>query len=92
MTHAPSKPFPMNTNITPIVVAAREALTAKHRASVDAAKGMSVELVNAVRYFNIQRGVVYFAGHIEFVDTPGIQGEKITLAHRMPDEYQPSEY
>lgn len=56
------------------------------------ASGLSPEAVSVLHWFNIQRDVVYFAGHVEFVDAPGIQGEKITLAHRMPDEYPADSY
>jgi hypothetical protein len=54
--------------------------------------GLSVELANVLQRFTVQRGVVWFAGAVEFEDRPGIRGERITPAHRMPDEYPPSEY
>lgn len=56
------------------------------------APGLSVELANVLQRFTVQRGVVWFAGAVEYIDKPGIRGERITPAHRMPDEYPASEY
>jgi hypothetical protein len=53
---------------------------------------LSIEAVNVLRYFSIQRDVVWFAGALEYIDKPGIRGEKITPAHKMVDEYPPDEY
>jgi hypothetical protein len=54
--------------------------------------GLSPVVAVILSSFTIQQGVVWFAGHVEIVDRPGIRGENITPAHKMVEEFPPNEY
>lgn len=54
--------------------------------------GLSPELKAVLHSLTVVRNVVYFAVRSEIIDRPGRPGERLTLAHQMPDEYPQNEY